>query len=180
MSFWWRRWIEHSRSPSATTLPKASARNCTSMCRTLFEELLDVEGVVAERGRRLAPGDPQGRLHLVVAAAPAECPCRRRRTPPSRAPGSPAGPPPRAPRRSWRRVSSPGTTGTPASAASRRAAILSPRSRIVCADGPMKAMPAAVAGVDEGGVLRQKAVAGMDRFDAASARAASMTRSMLR
>ena len=32
-SFWCRRWIEHSRSPSATTSPWVSATICTSMCR---------------------------------------------------------------------------------------------------------------------------------------------------
>ena len=30
-SFWLRRWIEHSRSPRWTTLPKRSASTCTSM-----------------------------------------------------------------------------------------------------------------------------------------------------
>ena len=32
-SFWWRRWIEQSRSPSATIVPSASPSSCTSMCR---------------------------------------------------------------------------------------------------------------------------------------------------
>ena len=32
-TFWWRRWIEHSRSPSASTVPWASASSCTSTCR---------------------------------------------------------------------------------------------------------------------------------------------------
>ena len=41
------------------------------------------------------------------------------------------------------RPSLPGTVGTPASAATRRAATLSPRRRIASAEGPTKAMPAA-------------------------------------
>ena len=33
MTFWWRRWREQSRVPSAHTVPCASARICTSTCR---------------------------------------------------------------------------------------------------------------------------------------------------
>ena len=33
MIFWWRRWIEHSRSKRCTTLPWVSPRICTSMWR---------------------------------------------------------------------------------------------------------------------------------------------------
>ena len=33
MIFWWRRWIEHSRSPRATTVPWMSPRICTSTWR---------------------------------------------------------------------------------------------------------------------------------------------------
>ena len=33
MTFWWRRWIEHSRSPSAHTVPCASASTWTSTWR---------------------------------------------------------------------------------------------------------------------------------------------------
>ena len=32
-SFWWRRWIEQSRSPIATTVPPASPSSWTSICR---------------------------------------------------------------------------------------------------------------------------------------------------
>ena len=32
-TFWWRRWVEQSRSNRCTTLPWASARTCTSMWR---------------------------------------------------------------------------------------------------------------------------------------------------
>ena len=32
-TFWWRRWIEHSRSPSAMTSPCSSASNWISTCR---------------------------------------------------------------------------------------------------------------------------------------------------
>ena len=33
MIFWWRRWIEHSRSKRWTTLPWVSPKTCTSTCR---------------------------------------------------------------------------------------------------------------------------------------------------
>ena len=33
ITFWWRRWSEHSRSPSEITLPCVSPITCTSMCR---------------------------------------------------------------------------------------------------------------------------------------------------
>jgi hypothetical protein len=33
MIFWWRRWMEHSRSPRCTTLPLASAMIWISMWR---------------------------------------------------------------------------------------------------------------------------------------------------
>jgi hypothetical protein len=60
-----------------------------------------------------------------------------------------------------------GITGTPASMATRRALALSPSARMVSAFGPMKAMPGRVAGIHEIGVLRQQAVARVDRVGAA-------------
>ncbi len=42
------------------------------------------------------------------------------------------------------RTSEAGTTGTPAAIATRRAEALSPRSRMVSAEGPMKAIPVSV------------------------------------
>ena len=32
-TFWWRRWIEHSRSTNGSTVPCASPSSCTSMWR---------------------------------------------------------------------------------------------------------------------------------------------------
>ena len=34
MSFWFFRWMEHSRSPRQTALPPSSASSCTSICLT--------------------------------------------------------------------------------------------------------------------------------------------------
>jgi hypothetical protein len=35
MTFWWRRWMEHSRSPRCRWLPCASEKICISMWRGL-------------------------------------------------------------------------------------------------------------------------------------------------
>ncbi len=37
-TFWWRRWIEHSRSPRYTALPLWSAATWISMCRGALDE----------------------------------------------------------------------------------------------------------------------------------------------
>ena len=60
--------------------------------------------------------------------------------------------------------------GTPARSISALAAALAPMARIAAGGGPMKTMPAAVAGFGEIRVLGQEAVAGMDRLRAARAR----------
>ena len=59
----------------------------------------------------------------------------------------------------------PGKTGTPADAASLRAAVLSPSSSSSSGVGPTKVMPAFLAGAREGGILGEEAVAGVDRVD---------------
>ena len=80
MSFWWRRWIEQSRSPRWTTWPCASASTWISTWRGSGDVLLDVDGGVAEGGLglvlRLAHGGGKG-IRIVhdadaLAAAPAE------------------------------------------------------------------------------------------------------------
>ena len=60
----------------------------------------------------------------------------------------------------------PGTTGTPAFCARRRAAVLSPSRSSRSALGPTKVMPARVAGAGRSRILRKESVAGMDRVDA--------------
>ena len=78
---------------------------------------------------------------------------------------------PRAPRSAVGKPSpsgplSPGTTGVPAAVTVLRASVLLPILRIASADGPMKVMPGGGAGVGEVLVLRQEAVAGVDRVGA--------------
>ena len=56
----------------------------------------------------------------------------------------------------------PGTTGTPAAVAERRAASLSPSAAIVALDGPTKTRPAVLDGRGEGRPLGEEAVARVD------------------
>ena len=51
ISFWWRRWIEHSRSPSVSTPPCASPSTWISTWRAGDDRLLEVE----RRRRRTRP-----------------------------------------------------------------------------------------------------------------------------
>ncbi len=79
ISFWFLRWMEHSRSPRQTTLPCASQSSCTSMCLAVVQELFHVDrrrrqrraeaSREADAGRR--PPAPPGRL-------PGGCRGRRR------------------------------------------------------------------------------------------------------
>ena len=52
-TFWWRRWSEHSRSPSETTLPCWSPSTWISTWRGSIDVLLEVDRVVAEARRGL-------------------------------------------------------------------------------------------------------------------------------
>ena len=54
--FWWRRWIEQSRSPRWTPFPWASNRTWISTWRRALDEPLEDQALVAERRARLAPG----------------------------------------------------------------------------------------------------------------------------
>ena len=67
-TFWWRRCTEHSRSPSASTVPCASASSWISTCRRPLEVALEVDAVVAEPGLRLAPGRVECVVELVARA----------------------------------------------------------------------------------------------------------------
>ena len=53
MSFWCRRWTEHSRSPRWITLPCSSATICISMWRGFSTYRSMYIDAVAERGERL-------------------------------------------------------------------------------------------------------------------------------
>ena len=66
-TFWWRRWIEHSRSPSDTVSVRSRARSCTSTCRAVVEVALEEDRPVAE-----------GRLASRSAASRALVELRRR------------------------------------------------------------------------------------------------------
>ena len=79
MSFWWRRWIEHSRSPRCTTLPLLSAITWISMWRGLVDVLLDVDVGHAEGGLGLGLGGAVVRGE--VRRPRARCACRARRRP---------------------------------------------------------------------------------------------------
>ena len=68
ISFWWRRWIEHSRSPSVSTPPWPSASTWISTCRAGDDRLLDVERRVAERRLRLGGRGLERALELVGLA----------------------------------------------------------------------------------------------------------------
>ena len=147
-SFWWRRWAEQSRSPRATTVPCASPSSWTSMCRPSW----------TNRSRYSDPSPNAASASWAAEASAAWSSARwstRRmpRPPPPAAAFTRSGQPTssataamwaRDAGRSKRAGSSvPGTTGTPASRAARRAASLSPRPASVAGVGPTKTRPAA-------------------------------------
>ena len=77
-SFWWRRWMEHSRSPSVSTPPSRVAEHLDLDVPGRDERALEVEGSVPERrlclGARGAVGglEIRGRVddaHALAAAA---------------------------------------------------------------------------------------------------------------
>ena len=66
ITFWFRRWIEHSRSPRWMTLPCLSPSTWISMWRGSIDELLDEDPVVAEARRR--PPSAAGRSLRATSA----------------------------------------------------------------------------------------------------------------
>ncbi len=132
-TFWCRRWIEHSRSPSAHTVPCASASTWTSMCRP-----------PSRYGSQNTVGSPKAAAASDRAA--------------SRAAGSPASvrtirmprpPPPALALTSTGRSaavtaagSSSASTGTPARAISRLASTFEPIASMAAAGGPTQVRPA--------------------------------------
>ena len=65
ISFWWRRWIEHSRSPSVSTPPVRVAEHLDLDVPRRLDHLLDVERGIAERRLRLGRGRAERVLELV-------------------------------------------------------------------------------------------------------------------
>ena len=151
--FWCRRWIEHSRSPSATHGAVGVAEDLHLDVPAALDVPLAEDRAVAERGGRLAArgGDRLGQLG------------RRSRT--IRMPRPP--PPADALTSTGKSVTSSvsvqvGSIGTPASASSAFAASLSPIAAIALAGGPTQVSPASVTAARELGVLGEEAVAGVD------------------
>ena len=68
MTFWCRRWSEHSRSNRWTTLPCASAEDLDLDVPRPLDQPLDVERAVAERRGRLAPRRADGFDRVLVAS----------------------------------------------------------------------------------------------------------------
>ena len=162
ITFWWRRWIEHSRSPSAQTVP----------CGVGEDLHLDVPGAarVAARRRRVAVAE--GRRGLA--------PGRRRRA--SARSAGVADDPHAAPAAARRRLdehgepsSTPrpsgvaaigGRTGTPAAAISALGLDLRAHGRDRLGRRADPGQPGVEHGAGEVGVLGQEAVAGVDRVGA--------------
>ena len=65
ISFWWRRWVEQSRSPRATTWPGRVAEELDLDVARRDDLALEVDGAVAEGGRGLARAGDERRGQLV-------------------------------------------------------------------------------------------------------------------
>ena len=80
MIFWWRRWIEHSRSPRCTRSPCGVAEDLDLDVAGAGHVALEEHPVVAER-RLAPPGAPRRRPRSSSAGVADDraCPCRRRR-----------------------------------------------------------------------------------------------------
>ena len=131
----------------------------------ILEVALEVDARVREELLALARGPLERLLELVLGARARESPCRRRRRPPCRRPGS------RSPWPASRASSTssagdvvPGTIGTPASDISSRARVFDPIASIALAGGPMNTTPGLLAGLGEVGVLGEESVSGVDRL----------------
>ena len=144
INFWWRRCILHSRSPRCTTLPYVSAINCTSIWwagETAFSIytrpspkalLASLRAVRSEESRSLG-----SRTKRMPFPPPPAAALRRMGYPNCSAVVTKAASSPSS-------VIAPGTIGTPAACAVRRAAVFSPIARCASAAGPTKIRPAAV------------------------------------
>ena len=166
-TFWWRRCSEQSRSPRWHDVAVAVGDDLDLDVARLLEVALHVDRVVAEGGLGLGLGGRDGLdqvvrglgdLHAAPAAAGGGLD-QHREADRLRRPRWP-------PRRSSTAPSEPGTTGMPASFTVCLAVILSPIMRMCSGLGPMKVKPWALDDLGEAGVLRQEAVAGVDRLGA--------------
>ena len=81
-TFWWRRWIEHSRSPSETTVPCASAEELDLDVARPLDVALAEDAVVAEGGLRLAPRGVERLVQLGRRRGRRASRARRLRRPP--------------------------------------------------------------------------------------------------
>ena len=171
MIFWYRRWIEHSRSKRCTTLPWVSPKICTSMCRGATRAL-DEHRAVAEGGRP-PPAGPLRRLveqlgraldhpHPPAAAAKGRLDQQRAT---DRARPATDGVARRA-----------GGDGRPRAGPARRpsaisslAAILEPIDSMTSARGADEDQPGAAQAPGEARVLGEEAVAGVDGVGAGRA-----------
>ena len=171
MIFWWRRWIEHSRSNRWITLPWVSPKICTSMWRgsATYRSRNTVPSPnadAASRCGRRRPPRPARRARATMrmpAAAAAE---RRLHQHRDSRPSSPAGDRRRRPSVTV----APGSTGTPACSMSALAAIFEPIASIASGVGPTKISPASAHARANRRLLRQEPVAGVDRVGAGALR----------
>ena len=174
MTFWWRRCSEQSRSNRCTTLPWRSPKTCTSIWRGACDVFLQQHAVVAEGGGGLAPAGGQrgveilGALdpaHALAAAAGHRLDQHRIADAVRLAPASVSAIDPH-----------PDSRASPArrpSCISSLAASFRPIARIAAGGAPDPDQAGGLHRFGEVGILREEAIAGMDRLRAASARAAA-------
>ena len=148
MTFWWRRWIEQSRSNRCTHVAVRVAEHLDLDVARPEDRLLEVDGVVAEGALGLALRALVGghELLLVVDEAHALAAAAGRGLEHDREADLLRALERRLRRRESRAQSgplSPGTTGTPAAIIFSRARVLSPMASMASAGGPMKMTPAA-------------------------------------
>jgi hypothetical protein len=99
-SFWWRRWMEHSRSPSTRTSPLPIGDDLELDVARLFDVALHVEVAVQPKAERWPPACAglEGARQRRSAHGRSSCLARRRRPRPSSITGRPIRRAPRPPR----------------------------------------------------------------------------------
>ena len=166
-TFWWRRWIEHSRSTNGRIVPCVIAEQLNLDVARRDDAPLEIDRRVAERRPGLGARGADGGAERSRGRPRCACPCRRRRRRPSRRADSRRSSARRATSASGTRSSSgcsvPGTTGTPARMAASRAAVLLPIERDRFGRRPDERQPRVAARAREAGVLGQEPVAGVHR-----------------
>jgi hypothetical protein len=146
MIFWWRRWIEHSRSPNVTTLPCESAKICTSTWRApaTYRSQKTVPSPNAEAASRRAAAIAASSSFLLSTI-------RMPRPPP----------PADALTSTGNAVTSAGSVHdgsvcTPASASSAFASSLLPMAAIAFGGGPTQTSPASITACAKAGFSERK------------------------